>query len=318
MPEKTHSQVVQALFSFLFVCCLAGVNPASADSSSGETHLKKTIAVAEFESRVSNYKGGAGMAEMLSNALTQSGRFVVLERQALYQVLDEQDFAASNRSAVALKSAQTGKVIPSQLLVIGAITEYAEGTKDSGGGISFMGVRLNTGSTASHIGMIIRIIDSTTGEVLDSVSVEGEAGGSQFGGDACISGVCTGGSTSSSETTAQAAEGVVLEAVEEIISRTKNIPFSGKLIKVDGQTLYANAGGRNGVKPGDTFSVFAPGVELVDPDTGESLGNDMSKVGSVKVVDVKEKFSRAVKVTGSGFQQGHILKVSAGGDSDWN
>jgi hypothetical protein len=44
----------------------------------------------------------------------------------------------------------------------------------------------------------------------------------------------------------------------------------------------------------------------------------MSKVGSIKLVDVQEKFSRAVKVTGGGFQKGHILQPSSGGGSDWD
>tara|TARA_R110001599_G_scaffold353737_1_gene595987 strand:- start:9576 stop:10526 length:951 start_codon:yes stop_codon:yes gene_type:complete len=311
----------QNRFSFLalsWLFLIAGTVLSVGAANAEGLHLKKTIAVSEFESKVANYQGGSGMAEMLTNALTQSGKFVVLERQVINQVLDEQDFAASNRTAAALKSAATGKVIPSQLLIIGTITEYSAGTDNSGGGISILGVRLNTGKSASHIGMIIRIVDSTTGEVIDSVSVEGEATGSNFGGDACIGDVCTGGSTSSSQTIAQASEGVVNDAVREILKRTADIPFKGKLIRTDGNTLYANVGGRNGARPGDAFSVYSPGVELIDPDTGESLGNDMSKLGSIKLVDVKEKFSRAVKVTGSGFAKGHVIRASQAESSDWN
>src|SRR5262249_3328060 len=37
---------------------------------------------------------GNGMAEMLSDALLQSKRFIVLDRQALQDVLQEQDLAA--------------------------------------------------------------------------------------------------------------------------------------------------------------------------------------------------------------------------------
>jgi curli biogenesis system outer membrane secretion channel CsgG len=314
MSLKFNLGTCQWVLGAVAALLLVAVQPVAAQS----THLKKTIAVSEFESRVSNFQGGAGMAEMLTNALIQSKRFVVLERQVINQVLDEQDFAASNRTAKALKSAETGKVIPSQLLIIGTITEYAAATKGSGGGLSIMGIRLNKSKSSSHIGLIIRIVDSTTGEVLDSVSVEGEASAGAFGGDACYGDVCTGGSSNTAQTTAQATEGVIQDAVDEIIERTKNIPFKGKLIRVDGSTLYANAGGRNGAKPGDTLSVYSPGVELIDPDTGESLGNDMSKVGSIKLVDVQEKFSRAVKVTGGGFQKGHILQPSSGGGSDWD
>ena len=40
---------------------------------------------------------GNGMADMLNDALLQSNRFIVLDRQALKDVLQEQDLAASGR-----------------------------------------------------------------------------------------------------------------------------------------------------------------------------------------------------------------------------
>ena len=69
---------------------------------------------------------------------------------------------------------------------------------------------------------------------------------------------------------------------------------------------------------GDTFSVYSPGIELIDPDTGESLGSDMSKVGSIRLVNVQEKFSGAVVETGGGFQQGFIIMPSTAAGSSWN
>ena len=82
---------------------------AQAKKSENDKYLRKSIAVVDFSSRVANFKGGAGFVEMLTNALFQSERFVVVERNSLWQVLDEQDFAASDRSAAALKTAVTGK-----------------------------------------------------------------------------------------------------------------------------------------------------------------------------------------------------------------
>ena len=52
--------------------------------------LKKTIAVAEFENRA-DYSGqvnlGSGMADQLTDALMQTGKFVVVERQILSDVI---------------------------------------------------------------------------------------------------------------------------------------------------------------------------------------------------------------------------------------
>ena len=282
-------------------------------------NLRKSIAVVDFSSRISNFEGGAGMVEMLTNALFESDRFVVLDRAALWQVLDEQDFAASDRSASALQTAMTGKVIPAQLLIIGAITEWAPGSTDSsGGGISVAGIRFKKSKATARMGVVIRIIDSSTAEVLESVSVEGEAEYTASDSGVCYGGACAGGNNMSTESWAEVTEDVIQKAVKEIVKRTRDIAYRGKLIRIDGETIYANAGERNGAENGDVFTVFSPGVDLIDPDTGESLGSDMYKVGSIRLINVQEKFSRAVVETGGDFQQGHIIIPAAAGGSDWN
>ncbi|MCW8924944.1 MAG: hypothetical protein OQJ84_01710 [Xanthomonadales bacterium] len=314
---KTSSQSLL----FLTIVMLFAFTPAAqAKKSDNDKYLKKTIAVVDFSSRVADFKGGAGFVEMLTNALFQSDRFVVVERNSLWQVLDEQDFAASDRSAAAVKTAVTGKVLPAQLLIIGAITDAATNgaQKKSSSGISVAGFRFGSGKAKASMTVIIRILDSSTGEILDSVSIEHESESGGQGVSGCVFGVCGSSDSSEGKYWAKITEEVIIMAVDEIVERTKNIPLEGKLIRVDGPTIYTNVGDRNGVSSGDTFSVYAPGIELIDPDTGESLGSDMSKVGSIRLVNVQEKFSGAVAETGGGFQQGFIIKPSAAAGSSWN
>lgn len=313
MPRNSH--ILKIRSAVIAVLCALLIVPVVATAKG----LKKSIAVVDFSSRVSNFEGGSGFVEMLTNALLETDQFVVLDRQALWQVLDEQDFAASDRSANALKTAMTGKVLPAQLLVIGAITEYSEDSTDSsGGGISLAGFRLNSNKASARMGAVVRILDSSTAEVLESVSVEGEANFSSADTGVCYGDACVGGSTMSTENWAEVAEDVIRQAVDEIIARTEDVPFEGKLIRVTEGTIYANAGDRNGAQNGDVFSVYSVGEELIDPDTGESLGADMFKVGSIKLVGVSEKFSRAVAVTGSNFQQGQVIKPAIGSGSSWD
>lgn len=293
--------------------------PATAQSPGTGKHLRKSIAVVDFSSRVADFKGGAGFTEMLTNALFQSDRFVVLDRAAIWQVLDEQDFAAGDRTASALQTAVTGKVIPAQLLIIGAITDAATkgAQKTSGSSFSVRGFRLGKNKQKSSMTVIIRILDSSTGEVIESVSIEHEStsGGTDVGG--CVFGVCSGTQSAEGKYWAKITEEVIIKAVDEIVARTENIPLRGKLIKSDGDTMFANVGARNGVNIGDIFSVYSPGEELIDPDTGESLGSDMQKVGSIRLISVQEKFSRASVQTGGGFAQGYIIFPAAAGASSW-
>jgi hypothetical protein len=83
----------------------------------------------------------------------------------------------------------------------------------------------------------------------------------------------------------------------------------GKIANVDGGTLYLNAGSDGGVKEGDEFTVYRVGKQIKDPDTGEVLGADETKVGKIRVTAVKgPRLSVATALSGSGFRAGDTVK----------
>lgn len=69
--------------------------------------------------------------------------------------------------------------------------------------------------------------------------------------------------------------------------------FPMKVINAQGNEVWINRGQDGGLKVGDTLTVFAPGVELIDPDTGENLGSAESRVGTITVTRVNPKFTIA-------------------------
>ncbi len=153
---------------------------------------KARVAVTRFEDRSAKGKStgeiGDGMAEMLSNALFATNRFIVLERQALGDVIGEGDLGASGR--VRRETApRIGKIEGADLLISGTITEFEPGSEGAGGGL---GVRwpgrvytgIGGGATTSHVAMIIKVIDAETSRVLASEQVEGKATdvGGEIGG----------------------------------------------------------------------------------------------------------------------------------------
>ena len=86
---------------------------------------RPAIGVAEFknESGAGWWRGGVGweLSGMLSNELSSSGDFRVVERAKLQNVLEEQNLAASGRIAPGT-GAKIGKVTGAQYLVIGTVT----------------------------------------------------------------------------------------------------------------------------------------------------------------------------------------------------
>ena len=219
--------------------------------------LKKTIAVSRFENKT-NYVGqirlGDAMADQLTDALIKTGKFVVLERQTLSDVISEQDLAASSRASKS-RTARIGRITPAQILIKGTITEFEEETQSGDMGISYKGISVGTRSSSAHVAVILRIIDSTTGEVINSVRVEGKAkaGGLSLGVSRSVS---IGMSGFKKTPLGKALQIAIDKAVIEICKSLENIPFTGRIVKVseDGK-IFTNIGARNGAKVGDTFEV---------------------------------------------------------------
>jgi len=157
---------------------------------------KARIAVARFEDKTG--KGvdeiGGGMATMLTTALVNSNRFIVLERDMIDEVLSEQDLGASGRVR-ADTAAPIGEIEGAELLVIGAVTEFEPERMGLGGGIIGLGTLI--GSAVLHeknqwlpvgaatymessISIDVRAVEAATSRVLFTTSIE--AKGVDWGG----------------------------------------------------------------------------------------------------------------------------------------
>ena len=67
-------------------------------------------------------------------------------------------------------------------------------------------------------------------------------------------------------------------------------------MKADAAQIYTNLGA-DSVAVGDRLQVMKKGEELIDPETGISLGGSMTSLGEIEVSQVQEKFSIARPVS---------------------
>ena len=141
---------------------------------------KPVVAVTEFENQSGAgwWRGGVGweLAGMLSNELSASGAFKVLERAQIQSVLEEQNLAASGR-VKAGTGAQIGQLTGAQYLITGTVTAYEEETASTGGGISFGGVSLGGKSEKAYLAVDLRVINAETGEIDFARTIEGTSKG---------------------------------------------------------------------------------------------------------------------------------------------
>ena len=261
---------------------------------------KKTIAVLSFENK-SNYAAevaiGSEFSEMLTEALMKTDRFIVVARQELGAIITEQDLAASARFAES-KTAQKGKLVPAQIIIKGAVTEFEART--SGGGADFRFGGFGAGdfgiggeSEKAHVAVIIYIIDTATGQVLDSQRVEGKAKAGGLAFDWSYDHFGFGTSGFNKTPLGKATQAVIYEGVNYIAARLNDVPWTGRIVKVEGSKAYLNAGKNANIFSGDAFSVYREEETLTDPITGAPLGEEKRRIGNIRVSEVKDKYSIA-------------------------
>lgn len=191
------------------------------------------VAVSRFENKSHDARNwwnpqiGDGMADMLTTALFNTGRFIVLERQSLGDVLDEQDLGASGRVRQDTAAA-IGEIEGAEILIVAAVTEFEDNAGGTRGGLGGFGGRvlgaIAGGVKKAHMAIDLRLIDARTSRVLAATSVEGEAKDFNVGGalGGYTGSVGLGGALQTWENTPKekALRAVIEGAVDFVVSRT--------------------------------------------------------------------------------------------------
>lgn len=163
---------------------------------------------------------GVGMRDMLTTALFNTNRYIVLEREKLDVVMAEQDLAQAGRIKKGTE-APTGEIYGADLIITGAVTEFAGSAKGAGGGTKVLGVRVGGGVKKAHMAIDIRIIDAKTSQIVAATSVEGDATSFGLSGSTWLGGslpLSLGGF--SNTPTEKAIRACINKAVEYIASKT--------------------------------------------------------------------------------------------------
>ncbi|MDQ3279868.1 MAG: CsgG/HfaB family protein [Acidobacteriota bacterium] len=141
---------------------------------------KPVLGVAEFKNETSASWWSSDVAKdlsgMLSNELASTGKFKIVERQKLDKVLDEQDLADSGRMSKK-SGAKIGQLTGAQYLVIATVTAFDTQTRGTGGGVSFRGISVGGKKEDAYIAIDLRVVDTTTGEIEFTRSIEARASG---------------------------------------------------------------------------------------------------------------------------------------------
>ncbi|MDQ7052554.1 MAG: CsgG/HfaB family protein [candidate division KSB1 bacterium] len=269
------SLTMQWLWVVLFV--LTTVSPVMAR---GSKSLKKRIAVFVFQDKTDKrfrwWDGrsvGDGVADMLTTALVKSGKYIVLERQEMDKLLQEQDLGTSG-IVTPESAAKIGKMLGVELAVMGAVTEFGYSKSEVGGAIK--GIGLGVKSQAATVAVDVRLVNTSTGEIVAAENVRKSKSkkGLRIRTDEWR---FNSRNDFDQSLVGKAARDAINSVVKLIDKHAPKIRWQAKVVLAKSGMVVINAGASAGVKKGQRFVVFHPGEELIDPDTGLSLGSMETK-----------------------------------------
>lgn len=306
-----------AVFGLMFFAFFAAFSLFSAPAAGA---AQKSIAVMIFTStagggrsywRSASWDLGGGMAEMATTALVETGKFKVLERQQIDDVIGEQDFGASGRVDPAT-AAKIGKILGAQYLLFGTVNEFEYSKSGEKGGVRVAGFRVGGEQARAHVGMDVRIVDAVTGEIPFSTRATADASRSSFKVSYSSSdfGANIGAfkKTPLGEATRKAINDAVAKIARDFggeAAAPAPVTWSGKLVIAEGGALVIKAGKKDGLKTGDILTVYRPKTVTAG---GEVLTVGEDEIGKIRLTTVGESAASAEALEGKGFKTGDIVK----------
>jgi len=145
---------------------------------------RPTVSVPEFKNTVNQawwWQGPVAedLASALANELQGTGDLQVVERRNLQQVLSEQELAELGIVRQGPAAAQRGQMTGARYIVLGTVTSYENNvaSQSSSNRMSLLGIGGGNQrqETQDYVAVDIRVVDSTTGEIIGARTVEGRA-----------------------------------------------------------------------------------------------------------------------------------------------
>jgi len=260
------------------------------------------IAVTEIQSSVDSkywrdYKNSKSnnFQNMLETQLVKVGRFKIMERNRIDEVLSEQalqgEFSGSGTNMA------MGAV---DYIVYGSVTKFGKKEKVIQTN-KFSSVKIIT-----EFGIDLKVVSALDGEVrrAEAVNVVLET----------ASGMST-GKVATGDAAADPLADVQRRAAKKVAAAIAESIFPIGVITFRDNEAYLNYGEAI-LTVGDRLKVIQPGEELIDEATGLNLGATETVIGTVEVTEALEKFSKAKVIRGGNpgkGMQARIIKDASSG-----
>ena len=234
-----------------------------------EKTLKRKVAIGRFTNETQYAKGvfydrendpiRKQALDILSAKLATSGKFILLERDGLEELVAE--------------SGSEMQKIGADYIILGSITKF--GRKVEGD----QGVFTESKTQTVEAGVSIRLVDVSTGLIIYSDEASG------FAETTSKQTLGIGGTAGFDATLSDKAISAALsQLVENIINKCMDKPWKGYILDIEDGTYIISGGKSQGIVEGSTFALYKKGKVVTNPQTGIKVELPGTKLGSVTVV----------------------------------
>jgi hypothetical protein len=153
---------------------------------------------------------------------------------------------------------------------------------------------------------MVKLIDTSSGEVVASKRIRGEAGSSGLRLGGYTRGFSGDLASFAKTPLGEAAQDCINQAVIFIAESMEDYDIEGSVVAISGDQVVIGLGENYGIEPGQTFIVRTDGEVLTDPDTGAVLDRfEGETTATIEVTRVREKTAYCKLIDGVMPERGH-------------
>jgi curli biogenesis system outer membrane secretion channel CsgG len=267
------------------------VPQVSKSIETSERSLKRKVAIARFSNETKYGQGffydqnddrlGKQAMDIFSAKLTATEKFIMLERVDLSHLTKEKQMGNL-----------TDLNIPADYLILGSVSEFGRKTT------SDVGVFSRSKKQTAYAKVNVRLVDVKTSQIIYSEEGEGEA----FSEAETVLGV---GKTADYDATLndKVISAAISKLVNNISEKLLDKPWKSYILSFEDGNYVIAGGAMQGIKEGDTFTIYKRGQKVNNPQTGIPIELPGKEVGKIKVVtlvkgDVNTELSICSKTSG--------------------
>lgn len=233
--------------------------------------LKRRVAIARFSDETrrgssffvdQNYdRIGKQTSDMLAARLTETGRFIMLERSDLNQVIAEQNYASLEPNRVG-----------ADYLIVGSVSEFGHSN------VSETGIFTRNRIQQATATVNVRLVDTTNGQIVFSQEATGEAraeASTTFGvGERAAFNTQLGD---------RAVSAAISQLVSNLMENLLDRPWQAYIVGSQNGALMMTGGQQQGLQIGDQLVLYRRGESVRNPQTGLNIELPPERLGDVQV-----------------------------------